>query len=57
MNKGDAVKFKNPIGDEIHEVFTILEDLDNRVLVQLNCEMTIKPTFIYLKNDLTIVFN
>lgn len=56
MNKGDVVKFKNVVdaGDENIRM-VLLEDPDGgRVLVEVICDMNIKPTFRYKVGELEV---
>lgn len=60
MKPGDKVKFKDPTEEEKGVVFEVLEDRDNRVLVtplKLFDKWKIKPTSVYLKEDLEKVFD
>lgn len=53
IKKGSKVKFKQPESDEEKNlVFIVLEDNGDRVLVEAQVDMGIKPTFVYLKKDL-----
>ena len=47
-----TVIFKNPIGNEINEKFKVVEDRGDKFLVELICDLPIRPTFVYLKSDL-----
>ena len=54
---GDLVKFKEPLNEEEKKlVFKVLENCENRIIVEeitiLN-EWILKPTFVYLSNELT----
>lgn len=50
------VRFAAPqTADEQTERFEVLEDRGPRLLVQLVCHLTIKPTFVYLASDLIAV--
>ncbi len=50
---GQSVKFINPLtDDERGERFTVLELRGERVLVEFICDMTIRPTSVYLAEDL-----
>lgn len=47
------VRFANPTTDaEVAETFKVLEPRGDRVLVEAVCNLTIKPTFVYLVADL-----
>jgi len=49
-----TVKFSQPqTPEETRERFIVLEDRGDRVLVEAVCDMAIRPTFVYLKNELT----
>lgn len=50
------VKFSEPqTEDERTERFVVVENRGERVLVAALCEMTIKPTFVYLCSELETV--
>lgn len=50
---GMRVRFARPrTQDEALERFVVLELRDQRVLVALECDLSIKPTFVYLASDL-----
>lgn len=50
------VKFSNPHTEEERtERFVVVENRGERVLVAAVCEMTIKPTFVYLHSELETV--
>jgi hypothetical protein len=49
---GQIVKFVSPLSDdERQERFKILELRGARVLVEFVCDMSIRPTFVYLAAD------
>lgn len=57
---GDYVKFKNPTPEEKNEIFTIVEDRDDKVLVRLEDSdivdvQPIRPTFVYLKSEMVLI--
>lgn len=53
MNLNQVVKFKEPMSkDEAAERFVIVEVRGDRVLVELVCEMTIRPTFVYMAEEM-----
>ena len=58
FNKGDLVKFSNPVSAEEEAlIMVILEDRDTRVLVtvpDLNERDLIQPTSVYAKEDLVL---
>ena len=50
---GQRVKFTAPLNDnERQERFTVIELRGNRVLVEFICDMSIRPTFVFLSADL-----
>ena len=50
---GQLVRFVAPLSeDERGEKFTVLELRGERALVEFVCEMSIRPTFVYLAADL-----
>jgi hypothetical protein len=53
ITKGIIVKFSSPNSeDEAKLRFTVIEDRDGKLLVQLVCDEYLKPTFVYLITDL-----
>jgi hypothetical protein len=53
FSAGQIVKFVAPVSDnERHERFKVLELRGPRVLVEFVCDMSIRPTFVYLAADL-----
>lgn len=56
FNKGDLVKFSNPVSAEEEAIImVVLEDRDTRVLVTVpdfNDRDLIQPTSVYAKTDL-----
>ena len=59
MQAGDLVRWKQPQGDEIQDLFRVLEMRGNRVLVEMADERfadwKIKPTSVYWEADLEVV--
>ncbi len=56
MNVGDRVKFRIPMTqDEATEIFTVIELRGPRLLVELVCDMHIKPMFVYDAEDLIAI--
>lgn len=56
MKVGDRVMFSDPqTEDEALEVFTVLECRGDRVLVEFDCAMPIRPTFVYLIAEMKVV--
>jgi hypothetical protein len=56
INVGDRVKFRIPMNqDEAAEIFTVIELRGPRLLVELVCDMRIKPVFVYNAVDLISV--
>jgi hypothetical protein len=50
---GQIVKFVAPVSDdECQERFKVLEFRGARVLVEFICDMSLRPTFVYLAADL-----
>lgn len=50
---GDLVRFVAPFDAvEACERFIVIEDRGDRMLCEFVCDMTIKPRFVYLRNDL-----
>lgn len=48
------LKFKYPqTSTEIDERFQLIEDRGDRLLVELVCDMRVRPTFVYLTDDMT----
>lgn len=55
MKPGQTVKFLAPLSiAESGDRFTILELRGNRMLVELVCTMSFKPTFVYLTSELEV---
>ena len=54
---GDTVKYKTPLTDEENLTFVILEihpkdtNIREKLLVQLVCDLTLKPTFCYFSDE------
>jgi hypothetical protein len=44
LKAGDKVKLTNPGPGETDAVYTVIEDRGDRVLIELVCDMTIRPT-------------
>ena len=56
LQAGQRVKFAAPLNaGEAANRFIVLEPRGDRVLVQLVCELTLKPTFVYRTADLIAV--
>jgi hypothetical protein len=56
INVGDRVKFRIPTTqDEAFEIFTVIELRGPRLLVELVCDMRIKPVFVYNTGDLIAI--
>jgi len=51
MKPGQTVKYSHPQPGEESFRFTLLEDNGNRVLIQLQCTMPIKPVECVAKED------
>lgn len=48
------LKFKHPQTPiEIDERFQLIEDRGDRLLVEFVCDMRVRPTFVYLTDDMT----
>jgi hypothetical protein len=55
IKKGSIVKFKDPESEDEKKLrMKVLEDNGDRVLVEALVDMTIKPTYVYLKKDLVL---
>lgn len=53
MKPGDTVKFLTPFTpEEKEERFLLMEVVDTIVIVKAICDLPIRPTFTYLKEDL-----
>jgi hypothetical protein len=56
LKLGKTVKFVTPAtAEEAEERFIVLELRGDRVLVEFICDLAIRPTFVYLIQDLSIV--
>lgn len=53
--EGKLVKYSRPAKGEEDFIFKVLEDRDNRVLVEWVCDWEIKPTFCYLKTEFVLL--
>jgi len=50
--KMTTVKYANPQNEaEAAQRFTVIEDRDTRLLVELVCDMPLRPTFCFAKSD------
>jgi hypothetical protein len=56
MKKGDVVKFKNIVdaGDENVRMVLLEDSGGGRVLVEIICDMNIKPTYRYKVEELEV---
>lgn len=55
MRIGEVVRFAEPqTKDEEEERFVLLELRGDRALVELVCEMSIRPTFVYRTAELVV---
>lgn len=48
---GESVRLANPSPDENVE-YIVIEDRDDRVLVEAQVNLPIKPTYVFAKTDL-----
>lgn len=56
MQPNTLVKFKEPQDDdEALTVFRVVEDRESRILVELVCDLPIRPTFVYNTAELECI--
>lgn len=55
MKKGDFVMLKNPLPDEIGLILSVVEMRGDRVLVEAQVDMNLKPTTVYLVDDIEVM--
>lgn len=55
MERGNVVVFREPAEDEVGVRFVVVEMRGPRVLVALDSDFAIVPTFVYAVEDLELV--
>lgn len=55
MKKKDFVMLINPLPDEVGLIMSVLEMRGDRVLVEAQVDMNLKPTAIYLEYELEVI--
>ena len=55
MKKGDFVMLTNPLPDESGLILSVLEMRGDRVLVEAQVDMNLKPTTVYMVDDLEVI--
>ena len=55
MKKGDFVMLTNPLPNEAGLILSVVEMRGDRVLVEAQVDMNLKPTTVYLVEDLEVV--